>query len=125
MLVRLKPRSSIAPTTLLRKHHPALTPSRLKSPNPCALAPPLYMLPKQRMFDQVQQGLLGKVLDRSLLKNEAFASLIRAEDGEEYDINKFQDIRIRSFVFIVLTSARRPNKDLVEAMYTLRVMVAV
>ncbi|PNW82433.1 hypothetical protein CHLRE_06g278700v5 [Chlamydomonas reinhardtii] len=78
-----------------------------------------------RMFDQVQQGLLGKVLDRSLLKNEAFASLIRAEDGEEYDINKFQDIRIRSFVFIVLTSARRPNKDLVEAMYTLRVMVAV
>ncbi|KAG2430274.1 hypothetical protein HXX76_010369 [Chlamydomonas incerta] len=77
-----------------------------------------------RMFDQVQQGLLGKVLDRSLLQNEAFATLIRAEDGEEYDINKFQDVRIRSFVFIVLTSARQPSKDLVEAMYTLRVLVA-
>ncbi|KAG2447689.1 hypothetical protein HYH02_007149 [Chlamydomonas schloesseri] len=77
-----------------------------------------------RMFDQVQQGLLARVLDRSLLRNEAFASLIRAEDGDEYDINKFQDIRIRSFVFIVLTSARKPNQELVDAMYTLRVMVA-
>ncbi|EFJ52920.1 hypothetical protein VOLCADRAFT_115853 [Volvox carteri f. nagariensis] len=78
-----------------------------------------------RMFDQVlvHPGLLASVLDRSLLKEERYTALIRAEDGEEYDKNKFQESRIRAFGFIVLTSSRQPNPQLVERMYCLRVMI--
>ncbi|GLC46364.1 IQ motif and ankyrin repeat domain-containing protein 1 [Pleodorina starrii] len=77
-----------------------------------------------RMFDQVQPGLLAAVLNKSLLAGERYTSLIRPEDGEEYDRNKFQDSRIRSFAFIVLTAARQPNPQLVQQMYALRVMIS-
>lgn len=76
-----------------------------------------------RIFDQIQPGLLASLQDRSLLSNERYTSLIRPEDGEEYEANRFQDGRVRAFRFIVLSGQRVPNRDLVERCYALRVMV--
>ncbi|GLI61511.1 hypothetical protein VaNZ11_003891 [Volvox africanus] len=76
-----------------------------------------------RMFDQVQPGLLATLMDKSLLAGERYASLIRAEDGEEYDKNKFQESRIKAFGFLVITAARIPNPQLLAQTYAVRVMI--
>ncbi|GIL92242.1 hypothetical protein Vretimale_18469 [Volvox reticuliferus] len=76
-----------------------------------------------RMFDQVQPGLLASLMDKSLLAGERYASLIRVEDGEEYDKNKFQESRIKAFGLIVLTAARMPNPQLLAQTYAVRVMI--
>ncbi|GFR42368.1 hypothetical protein Agub_g3023, partial [Astrephomene gubernaculifera] len=76
-------------------------------------------------FDRVEPGLLSRLLDKSLLSRERYTSLIRPqEDGEEYEANRFQEARLRSFTFIVLSSARRPNPQLLEAFYVLRVLIS-
>jgi hypothetical protein len=41
-----------------------------------------------RILDSVHPGLLGMLLSKELLRNEAYKCLIRAEDGEEYEPNK-------------------------------------
>jgi len=75
------------------------------------------------VFDRVQPGLLAALLNKSILQGGAYTSLIRAEDGEEYDANKFQDARVARFSLIIHTSAPRPHPDLLAATTPLRVMV--
>ncbi|KAG2492307.1 hypothetical protein HYH03_009261 [Edaphochlamys debaryana] len=77
-----------------------------------------------RMFDQVHKGLLASLLDRSLLAGEAWAVLIRPEDGDEYDVHRFQDARLRAFRFIVLTASPRPPPELLAATQALRVVLS-
>jgi hypothetical protein len=60
---------------------------------------------------------------RNLLKDEWFLRLVRSEDGEEYEPNKFQEVRAQAFKFVVLTSSPRPNEDMVPRLYALRVLV--
>jgi hypothetical protein len=57
------------------------------------------------------------------LKDEWYLRLVRAEDGEEYEPNKFQEARAQSFKFVVLTSASKPNENMVSHLYALRVVV--
>lgn len=75
-------------------------------------------------FDAVEPGLWSRVMDKSLLENEGFMTLVRSDDGEEYSRNNFQDNRTKRFMLILSTSSRRPNEDMVERCYTVRVRIS-
>lgn len=49
--------------------------------------------------------------------------LIRKEDGEDYDENKFQDLRVANFKLILLTSNPRPNPGMLERTCPFRVVL--
>ena len=74
-------------------------------------------------FDMIKKDLLKMLLDRSILKDEAYLSLVKESDGEEYHPTKFQDDRIEKFKFIILTSERFPAKDMLDQTYIIRVLV--
>ena len=74
-------------------------------------------------FDLIKKGLMGMLLDRSILKDDAYLSLVKESDGEEYHPTKFQDTRAEKFKFIILTSERFPAKEITDATYCVRVAV--
>ena len=74
-------------------------------------------------FDLIKKGLMGMLLDRSILKDEAYLSLIKESDGEEYHPTKFQDSWADKFKFIILTSERFPAKEVTDQCYCVRVAV--
>ncbi|KAG1662647.1 hypothetical protein FOA52_009632 [Chlamydomonas sp. UWO 241] len=76
-----------------------------------------------RMFDAVHPGLLDALLTKRLLKDEGWKVLISQEDGEQYELNQFQDARVSAFKFVLLTSSVQPNEAMVAATYALRVDV--
>uniref|UniRef100_A0A7R9V3C1 Uncharacterized protein n=1 Tax=Chlamydomonas euryale TaxID=1486919 RepID=A0A7R9V3C1_9CHLO len=75
------------------------------------------------VFDAVQPGLLQSLLNKSLLKNEAYTSLIKPADGEEYERSRYQDDRIAAFKVVLLTTLPHPNPAMLDATYVLRVMI--
>lgn len=75
-------------------------------------------------LDAIQPGLFGHILDKSLLKNESYLKLVRSDDGEEYSPNNFQESRTKRFSFILLTSSRQPNEDIVDRCYTIRILIS-
>ena len=75
------------------------------------------------MFDKIIPCLFNHLLTKSLLQGEKYMELVKPGDGEEYDRNKFQDTTIHRFIFVVLTSLRNPNADMIEKMYTLRIEI--
>ena len=74
-------------------------------------------------FDLIKKGLMGMLLDRSILKDDAYLSLRKESDGEEYHPTKFQDSRAEKFKFILLTSERFPAKEMTDLCYCVRVAV--
>ena len=75
-------------------------------------------------FDAVEKGLMPRLLDKSLLKECAYESLIRKEDGEDYEPGNFQEARIAaSFNFIWLVGVRSPREEMLEKLHPLRVKV--
>jgi len=76
-----------------------------------------------KLFDAVDAGLLGRLMDKSLLQKEAYLRLVRPADGEEYEANQFQEARVRNFKFVLLTSARQPDARIVDGFYAIRVKV--
>ena len=55
------------------------------------------------------------MLNGEITKPDNYMRLVRKEDGEEYDPNKFQDARIKSFRSVVLTTTRQPETAMVES----------
>lgn len=76
-----------------------------------------------KMFDAVENGLLARLLDKSILHNSAYLRLVRPGDGEEYEPNQFQESRVRNFKFVMLTSARQPDQRMLDACYVIRIKV--
>lgn len=77
-----------------------------------------------RDFDVIQKGLLGRLMDKSLMKNEGYLELRRDSDGDDYETSKFDDYRIeKGFKCIVVTSNKFPAEELLESTYPLRVKV--
>eukprot|EP00951_Prasinocladus_malaysianus_P038041 scaffold413931_cov42-Prasinocladus_malaysianus.AAC.1 len=76
-----------------------------------------------KIFNRVEPGLLANILDKSLMRNDGFLRLVRPGDGEDYEPNKFQDVRVKNLKFILLTSARQPDQRMVDSMYAIRIKV--
>ncbi|GMH40537.1 hypothetical protein BSKO_08441 [Bryopsis sp. KO-2023] len=76
-----------------------------------------------RFFDGVEQGLFDKLLDKSLLKDGAYESLIREGDGDMYHKNQFQEALMTRFKCVFLTSAKNPNEGALEKTYAFRIQV--
>ena len=76
-----------------------------------------------KLFDAVEPGLWGKLVDKSLLQNEGYLSLVRKADGEEYKPNQFQEVRVKNFKLVFLTSARQPETQVIDAFYVIRIKV--
>jgi len=74
-----------------------------------------------KCFDAIEPGLMRKVLSKEIITKDGYLSLIRPQDGEEYQANNYQADRLAAFKFVFLTCARRPSDQLLEACYTIRV----
>ncbi|XP_074658483.1 IQ motif and ankyrin repeat domain-containing protein 1-like [Tubulanus polymorphus] len=70
-----------------------------------------------RRFDEIQEGLLGALIDKSLLKNESYISFIKDSDGPEYNPVQFVDPYLTDFSFVLLTRNPNPPKHLCDRMY--------
>ena len=75
-------------------------------------------------FDAIEPGLWTRLMDKSLLHNEGFMTLVRPDDGEEYGRNNFQDNRTQRFMLILSTSSRQPDEEIMERCYTVRVRIS-
>jgi len=74
-----------------------------------------------RFFGAIHEGLWESLLSKQLLKDAAYVKLVRPEDGEEYAPFNFTDDRLSEFRFILLTSSRVPNADMLTRMCPIRV----
>lgn len=74
-------------------------------------------------LDLVKKDLLAMLMDRSILKDEAYLSLVKESDGEEYHPTKFSDERAAKFKLIILTAERFPAKEITDNTYCVRVLV--
>mmetsp|Transcript_9157 Transcript_9157/g.26247 ORF Transcript_9157/g.26247 Transcript_9157/m.26247 type:complete len:127 (-) Transcript_9157:171-551(-) len=76
-----------------------------------------------KIFDAVEPGLWGRLVDKSLLHREGYLSLVRKADGEEYEANQFQEVRVKNFKLVFLTSARQPEAPVLDVFYLIRIKV--
>lgn len=61
--------------------------------------------------NKVQDGLMDKIIDKSVLTEEVFKTLVRDSDGDEYKPDKFTGGMADKFVFIVIMAAEVPPPD--------------
>lgn len=67
--------------------------------------------------NKVQDELMNKILDKSILEYEQFKSLVKDEDGEEYRQHNFMGGMADKFVFIVTMNGEVPPPDAGDKMY--------
>ncbi|XP_065184286.1 IQ motif and ankyrin repeat domain-containing protein 1-like [Sycon ciliatum] len=77
----------------------------------------------ERSFNLVRPGLLSAVMDKSIMKESVYESLIRKEDGKAYEKTNFMRGRVQDFQFIVITRMRYPPDQVVHQMYPIRVIM--
>lgn len=73
-------------------------------------------------FEDVQKGLMESLISKKLLQNEAYLSLVRKEDGDDYKPERFLSGRMHNFKFIVLTQLFAPPEPLKDRMYCIQVV---
>jgi len=73
-------------------------------------------------LDEVEEGLCSSVMDKTILKDDKFLSIVQKSDGPEYDREKFW-ARMDYFKFWVITS-NEPNAELLTNFYVIRVKPA-
>ncbi|CAH1774100.1 unnamed protein product [Owenia fusiformis] len=78
---------------------------------------------EMRMND-VEAGLLKSILDKSIIQNEKYLSLLRDTDGDDYSRNRFTDLRTSNFKFVLITKNPYPSKDMIENFYVIRTDVS-
>ena len=74
-------------------------------------------------FDEVEKGLLNSIMDKSIMQEGKYIKLIRKNDSEEYQRNKFNSFRTQNFKFYILTKNPFPPDSLVEATYPIRIHI--
>lgn len=72
--------------------------------------------------DEIEKGLCSTVMDKSIVKDDKFLSIVKKEDGPDYDREKFWS-RMDYFKFWVITS-NEPNSELLTNFYVIRVKPA-
>ncbi|KAM6148269.1 IQ motif and ankyrin repeat domain-containing protein 1 [Rhynchocyon petersi] len=76
----------------------------------------------QWQLDAVQAGLAQALLDRALLEQKRYLSLVRPTDGPEYGPDQFQEARLRSFRVLFVTKLRCPPAGQLQALLPVRVV---
>lgn len=79
----------------------------------------------ERRFDDVMEGLLNMIMDKSIMQEEVYLKLLRENDPPEYHKNKFNDLRTANFKLYIITKNKFPAEELLERTYPIRVHVPV
>uniref|UniRef100_A0A2C9KSV2 Uncharacterized protein n=1 Tax=Biomphalaria glabrata TaxID=6526 RepID=A0A2C9KSV2_BIOGL len=77
------------------------------------------------IFDKVMKGLMNSILDKTIVNEDKYKTLIKSTDGPEYELTKFNEIRTSKFMFILLTKNPTPSEKLMQLMYLIRVVVPI
>lgn len=72
-------------------------------------------------FEAIEPGLYKSIMNKSLLKNEKYATLIKPHDDEQYSANNFQADKVKDFQMIVTTHARKPTTELMDQFFVISV----
>mmetsp|Transcript_73596 Transcript_73596/g.221223 ORF Transcript_73596/g.221223 Transcript_73596/m.221223 type:complete len:264 (+) Transcript_73596:1129-1920(+) len=75
------------------------------------------------LFDAVQKGLLAKVLCRKILHEEAYSTLIKPEDGDEYSMafGAWQEKTVAHFQFVLVSKLPVPPDWFIERFFIMKV----
>lgn len=68
-------------------------------------------------INRVQEGLMEKILNKSILQVENFETLVKDEDGDEYKPDKFTGGMADQFVFLVIIAGEVPPPDASNKMF--------
>ncbi|XP_021375352.1 putative IQ motif and ankyrin repeat domain-containing protein [Mizuhopecten yessoensis] len=74
-------------------------------------------------FDEILEGLMSKIMDRSILEEENYLKIVKKSDGDEYAKTKFNDLRTKNFKFVIITKNPYPPEELLEKTYVIRMYV--
>nr|XP_022312740.1 putative IQ motif and ankyrin repeat domain-containing protein [Crassostrea virginica] len=74
-------------------------------------------------FDEIEKGLMDKIMDKSIMQEENYLKLIKEGDGPDYEKNKFTSYRTQNFKFWIITKNPYPPEYLLERCYTIRIYV--
>jgi hypothetical protein len=73
--------------------------------------------------DMIDKSLFNSLLDKTLAEKENYMKLVKNEDGHEYDVQNFTEIRIKYFRVLFLTSATYPCDELLSKSLPIRIIV--
>ncbi|BFZ16284.1 hypothetical protein BsWGS_19323 [Bradybaena similaris] len=76
-------------------------------------------------FDEIIKGLMGSIIDKSILQEDKYIKLIKELDGPEYDKSKFNGLRIGNFKFILVTQNPFPDEKLLDKFCVIRIVVNI
>ncbi|XP_062593773.1 IQ motif and ankyrin repeat domain-containing protein 1-like [Saccostrea cucullata] len=74
-------------------------------------------------FDEIEKGLMDKIMDKSIMQEENYLKLIKEGDGPEYDKNKFTTFRTQNFKLWIVTKNPYPPESLIDSCYAIRIFV--
>lgn len=74
-------------------------------------------------FDNILKGLMGMIMDKSIMQEENYLKIVKESDGPDYQKNKFNDYRTSSFKFFIITKNPYPPDNLMDNTYPIRIYV--
>ncbi|XP_033058476.1 putative IQ motif and ankyrin repeat domain-containing protein LOC642574 homolog isoform X3 [Trachypithecus francoisi] len=77
----------------------------------------------QRQLEAVQPGLAQALLNRGLLEQERYLSLLRPTDGPEYSPMQFQEQRLEHFCLFFVTKVQWPPAEQQQVLLPVRVQL--
>ncbi|XP_072108199.1 IQ motif and ankyrin repeat domain-containing protein 1-like isoform X2 [Mobula birostris] len=75
------------------------------------------------VFEQIQAGLMEKLLSKELLQKDGFLSLIQPGDGPEYSRHEFSPSRVEKFQLVFLTKQQTLAKELLSVFYPIQIII--
>ncbi|XP_041039290.1 IQ motif and ankyrin repeat domain-containing protein 1-like [Carcharodon carcharias] len=76
-----------------------------------------------RILDQIEGGLMEKLLNKELLLKDRFLSLIRPGDGPEYSRNEFSPIRTEKFKLVLISKLQNLPEELLNTFYPIQIII--
>lgn len=78
-----------------------------------------------KRFDDVTEGLLDSMMDKSIMQEEKYIKLIKPTDPPDYSKDRFIDSRTANFRLFIITKNPFPPEDLMDQTYPIRIHVPV
>ncbi|XP_007893326.1 IQ motif and ankyrin repeat domain-containing protein 1 [Callorhinchus milii] len=76
-----------------------------------------------RMMEQIQTALMDELLNKQLLQNDRYLSLIRAGDGPEYSPMEFSPVRAEKFKFLLITKVQNLPDEMLSTFYPIHIVI--